>query len=82
MRRAAGTGGPVNRPSHKTLVRLAGKVTPDMYDLGIHNLLVMPHLFSDQTFLVTAPTRYARIIYSGVDIIIDRIELDPEGAAI
>jgi hypothetical protein len=53
-----------------------------MYDLGIHNLLVMPHLFSDQTFLVTAPTRYARIIYSGVDIIIDRIELDPEGAAI
>lgn len=72
----------MNKPTQRTLVRLAGKVTPDMYDMGIRNLLVMPHLFSDQTFLVSAPTRFARIIYSGPDIIVDRIELDPEGATI
>ena len=82
MRRSGRAGGPVNRPSQRTLVRLAGKVTPDMYDLGIRHLLVMPHLFSDQTFLVAAPTRYTRLIYSGIDIIIDRIELDPEGSTV
>lgn len=66
----------------RTKARLAAKLSPDMYDLGIRHLLVMPHLFVDHVFLVTAPTRYTRIIYSDVQTIIDRIELDPEGATI
>jgi len=65
----------------RTKARIAGKITPDMYDYGIQHLLVMPHLFSDQTFLVAAPTRYTRIIYSDIDTIVDRIELDATGAA-
>jgi hypothetical protein len=66
----------------RSVQRIAGKVTPDMYDLGVRHLLVMPHLFSDSTFMVYAPNRYTRIVYAGPNTIIDRIELDPEEATI
>jgi hypothetical protein len=68
--------------TEQTIARLAAKLSPDMYDLGIRDMLVMPNILTDHVFLVKAPNRYARLVYLDVQTIIDRIELDPEGATI